>query len=268
MQDNIIIVIQARMGSSRLPGKVLLPVWGKSLLMRMIERVQRTQYPVTIVIATSTDPEDDVIEDEAFRNDIPCYRGSLNNLLERHYDIARKYHADLLLKIPSDCPLIDPVVIDEALDLFYERSNRYDYISNLHPATYPDGNDVEIMTMACIERVYKEAALPWELEHTTPYIWEHPEQFRIGNLLWKTGLNLSMSHRFTIDYPEDYEFILQVFKKLYPVKPAFSCNDILQLLEDNPKIYEINACHAGVNWYRHHLADLKTVTAAQTKVIP
>lgn len=268
MQDKIIVVIQARMSSSRLPGKAMLPVWGKSLLMRMAERVLRSRYPVMIVIATSTDPSDDVIEAEARLNHIPCYRGSLNNLLERHYGAARKYGADLVLKIPSDCPLIDPAIIDEALDLFYENGLRYDYVSNLHPATYPDGNDVEIMTMDCLERVSKEAKEPWELEHTTPYIWEHPGQFRIGNLYWKTGLDLSMSHRFTIDYPEDYEFILQVYKKLYPVKPAFSCNDILQLLEDYPAIYEINAGYAGVNWYRHHLSDLKTIGLEHTRQQP
>lgn len=267
MQDKIVIVVQARMSSSRLPGKVLLPVSGKSLLLRMIERVSRTQYPVTIVIATSTDPSDDAIENEAYRNEIPCYRGSLDNLLDRHYQVALKYNADVVLKIPSDCPLIDPAIIDATLDLFYENPRRYDYISNLHPATFPDGNDVEIMTMNCLERAWKAAKEPWELEHTTPYIWEHPEFFRIANLEWNTGMDLSMTHRFTIDYPEDYDFIAQVFKKLYPAKNNFSCNDILQLLEDQPKLYELNSCYAGVNWYRNHLSDLKTITAQQTRAV-
>lgn len=267
MQDKIIIVVQARMSSSRLPGKVLLPVSGKSLLMRMIERVSRTKYAVTIVVATSTDVTDDAIEREAHANNIPCYRGSLDNLLDRHYQAAVHYEADIVLKIPSDCPLIDPAIIDATLDLFYENPEGYDYVSNLHPATFPDGNDVEIITMDCLERVWHAAKEPWELEHTTPYIWEHPEFFRIGNLEWNTGLDLSMSHRFTIDYPEDYDFIVQVFKKLHTVKKNFSCNDILQLLEDQPKLYEINSCYAGVNWYRNHLPDLKTITTQQTRVV-
>lgn len=267
MQDKIVIIVQARMSSSRLPGKVLLPLAGKSLLMRMIERISMIQYPVTIVIATSTDTTDDVIENEAYLNNVPCYRGSLSNLLDRHYEAAKKYKADLVLKIPSDCPLIDPAIIDETLDMFYENGGRYDYVSNLHPATYPDGNDVEIMTMDCLTKAWKEAQHPWELEHTTPYIWEHPELFRVGNLEWKTGLDLSMSHRFTIDYPEDYDFIVQVYKKLYQAKRNFSCNDILQLLENEPKIYEINSYHAGINWYRNHLSDLKTITAEQTRII-
>lgn len=255
------------MSSGRLPGKVMLPVLGKSLLMRLVERVSRTRYPVTVVIATSREAGDDVIESEAYRNGIAVYRGSLDNLLERHYEAAVQYGADLILKIPSDCPLIDPTVIDAVLDLYYEDSKRFDYISNLHPATWPDGNDVEIMTRSCLKRAYKEASLPWELEHTTPYIWEHPGLFRMGNVCWQTGLDLSMSHRFTIDYPEDYEFISQVYKKLYPAKPAFSCNDILQLLEDEPRLHGINAAFAGVNWYRHHLDDLKTIVSGQTKII-
>jgi len=267
MQDKILIVIQARMSSTRLPGKVLLPVVGKSLLMRMIERVRMTRYPVKIVIATTLDTSDDPVENEAYLNSIPCYRGSIDNLLERHYETARRHGADLVLKIPSDCPLIDPQVIDAALDMFYKNAGRYDYISNLHPASYPDGNDVEIMTMDCLERVYREADKSWELEHTTPYIWEHPELFRIGNLLWETGFNLSMSHRFTIDYPEDYNFIVQVYEKLYPVKKNFSCNDILQLLEEEPILYQINSAYAGVNWYRNHLDDLKTIEPHQTRVI-
>jgi len=267
MQDKILIVIQARMSSSRLPGKVLLPLLGKSLLVRMAERVRGTRYPATLMIATSTDASDDAIEQEARAHDIACCRGSLHNLLDRHYQAARLAGADLILKIPSDCPLIDPAIIDEALDLFYESGGRYDYVSNLHPATFPDGNDVEIMTRGCLERAWREARKPWELEHTTPYIWEHPERFRIGNLEWKTGLDLSMSHRFTIDYPEDYEFILSVFRKLYPVKPAFSCNDILQLLEDQPGLYAVNAAYAGVNWYRNHLEHLKTIRPEQTKLL-
>lgn len=266
MQDKIVIIVQARMSSSRLPGKVLLPVSGKTLLARMLERIARTKYPVTIVVATSEEKADDAVAAEAARNAVACFRGSLSNLLDRHYEAARQFGADVVLKIPSDCPLIDPAIIDEALDQFYAVPGRYDYVSNLHPASYPDGNDVEIMTMDCLERTWKMATEAWELEHTTPYIWEHPGLFRIGNLEWKTGLDLSMSHRFTIDYPEDYDFIVQVFKKLYPVKPAFSCNDILQLLEDQPKLYEINACHAGVNWYRHHLEDLKTITGNQTRI--
>lgn len=267
MQDKIVVVIQARMASSRLPGKVLMPVLGQSLLMRMIERVKRTRYPIMIVIATSTDNSDDVIEEEAKKNDIACYRGSPDNLLDRHFQVAKLYNADLVVKIPSDCPLIDPKVIDKTIDVYYKHGRIYDYISNLHPATYPDGNDVEIMTMDCLTRAYNMAQHSWELEHTTPVIWERSEHFKIGNHIWQTGFDCSMTHRFTIDYIEDYHFILKVYEMLYPNKPHFSCNDILQLLEEHPDIYQINEKYIGVNWYRNHLSDLKTISPEQTKLI-
>jgi spore coat polysaccharide biosynthesis protein SpsF len=261
-----VIVVQARMSSSRLPGKVMLPILGQSLLRRMVERVQMIQHEATIVIATSQEPADDIIEEEAARIGIPCYRGSLNNLLDRHYQAAKLFDAGIVLKIPSDCPLIDPRIIDQVLAFYFDHTGDYDYVSNLHPATFPDGNDVEIMTMACMERLMQEATRPLELEHTTPYIWENPDKFRIANVLWETGLDYSMSHRFTIDYEADYRFINKVFEELYPVKPDFSCGDIIALLEKKPEIYGINSQYAGVNWYRHHLDELKTVSAGQTKV--
>lgn len=266
-QERIVVVVQARMSSGRLPGKVLMPVLGQSLLFRMIERLRMSYYKPAIVIATSTEVSDDVIEQEAAVMGIACYRGSMDNLLDRHYQAALLHQADIVLKIPSDCPLIDPRIIDQALDFFFDNRDRYDYVSNLHPATLPDGNDVEIMTMACIEKAWKEATRPLELEHTTPYIWEHPELFRIANVPWGTGLNFSMSHRFTIDYPEDYDFICRVYKRLYPLRKNFSCNDILQLLENEPELYEVNSRYAGVNWYRNHLAELKTITPDQTRIL-
>jgi spore coat polysaccharide biosynthesis protein SpsF len=261
----IVIVVQARMSSSRLPGKVLLPILGESLLYRMIERLQMVKHPVQIIIATSTDANDDAIETEAAQIGVPCYRGSLDNCLDRHYQAGKKYNAGMVIKIPSDCPLIDPRIIDDVLSFYFEHEGEYDFVSNLHPATFPDGNDVEIMTMSCIEKTWKEASRPLELEHTTPYIWENPDKFRIANVIWHNGLDYSMSHRFTIDYSEDYQFIKRVYEELYPAKPDFSCDDILSLLSAQPEIYNINAGYAGVNWYRNHLDELKTVGSEQTK---
>ena len=262
--EKILIIIQARTSSSRLPGKVLLPLLGETLLCRMTERVRQIRHEATLVIATSLQPEDDAIAQEASRLNLACYRGSLHNLLERHYQAARQYGADLVLKIPSDCPLIDPLVIDRVLD-FYFANPGFDYVSNLHPATWPDGNDVEIMTMPCLEKTFSQATRPLELEHTTPYIWENPDKFRIGNVTWDTGLDYSMSHRFTIDYPQDYAFVKAVFEELYPQKEDFSCQDILDLLKKKHEIYALNAEFAGVNWYRHHLGELKTISPGMTK---
>ena len=266
MRDNVVVIVQARMSSSRLPGKVLLPLMGKSLLARMIERLKMSDYGAGLVIATSTGVADDAIAKEAEALGVSCYRGSLNNLLDRHYQAAKLCNADVVLKIPSDCPLIDPKAIDHVLDFFFANRNHYDYVSNLHPATWPDGNDVEIMAMHCLEQAWRKATRPLELEHTTPYIWENPNVFSIGNVPWETGLDYSMSHRFTIDYEEDYLFIKRVFEELYPAKADFSCGDILALLEQKPEIYELNAMYAGVNWYRNHIGELKTITAEQTNL--
>ncbi|QEM14376.1 acylneuraminate cytidylyltransferase [Mucilaginibacter rubeus] len=256
------------MASSRLPGKVMLPILGKSLLARMIERLKMIRHEAEIIIATSETPDDDIIISEAINIGIPYYRGSLNNLLDRHYQAAKLHHADIVLKIPSDCPLIDPLIIDHVLDYFFANQNDFDFVSNLHPATYPDGNDVEIMTIACLTKAWENANRELELEHTTPYIWENPQLFRIGNVSWPTGLDYSMSHRFTIDYAEDYYFIERVFRELYADNNQFSCDDILNLLNQKPEIYNINAQYAGVNWYRHHVDELKTITSAQTKQAP
>lgn len=268
MREKILIVIQARMASSRLPGKVMLPILGKSLLARMIERLQMIKHEAQLVVATSETADDDIIATEANAIGIPCFRGSLNNLLDRHYQAAKLFNADVVLKIPSDCPLIDPQIIDEVLDYFFANSDQFDFVSNLHPATYPDGNDVEIMTMDCLTKAWESATRPLELEHTTPYIWENPELFKIGNFAWPIELDYSMSHRFTIDYAEDYYFIERVFRELYPENNAFSCQGILNLLEQKPEIYQINAQYAGVNWYRHHIDELKTVSADKTRQAP
>lgn len=268
MKEKILIVVQARMASSRLPGKVMLPILGKSLLARMIERLKMISYEAEVIIATSETPDDDIVINEAINIDVPYYRGSLNNLLDRHYQAAKLHNADVVLKIPSDCPLIDPRIVDHVLDYFFANQNNFDFVSNLHPATYPDGNDVEIMTMECVTKAWEQASRELELEHTTPYIWENPQLFRIGNVTWPAGLDYSMSHRFTIDYAEDYYFIERVFRELYAENNQFSCDDILNLLNQNPEIYNINAQYAGVNWYRHHVDELKTITSAQTKQAP
>lgn len=267
MSTRSVIVVQARMSSSRLPGKVMLPILGKSLLLRMVERLQMIKHKAQIVIATSDDSSDDIIENESIKMQVACYRGSLTNLLDRHYQAAKSLNADVVLKIPSDCPLIDPQIIDQVFDFYFADSEKHDYVSNLHPATFPDGNDVEIMSMSCLEKSWKEAKKPLELEHTTPYIWENPEKFRIGNLLWETGLDYSMSHRFTIDYEADYLFITRVYEELYDENPAFSCEDIISLLDQKPEIMNINSLYAGVNWYRNHLDELKTISSGQTKTI-
>ncbi|MDW8159587.1 MAG: glycosyltransferase family protein [Bacteroidia bacterium] len=260
-----VILVQARMGSTRLPGKVLLPVLGKSLLYRMIERLRFSKYHHIWVI-TTREPEDELIIKECESIGVPTLKGHPTDLLDRHYQAALATQAEWIVKIPSDCPLIDPQIINKVIDYFLDNFPAFDYVSNLHPATYPDGNDVEIMTFSTLETAWKNATRNFEREHTTPYIWENPNKFRIGNVTWETGKNYSMTHRFTLDYPEDYEFIKAVYERLYPLCPNFSLQDVLTLLEKEPSLYQINKKYCGVNWYRHHLHELKTISAQETKL--
>ncbi len=264
----ILTLVQTRTSSTRLPGKVLLPVAGAPLLVRMVERLQRSSLIGTIVVVTTTEPSDNAIVELCQNNQIEVFRGDMDNLLERHYQAAKAYKAEIILKIPSDCPLIDPSIVDFVIAYYLQHEGNFDYVSNLHPATYPDGNDVEIMSFSALQLAWKNAKRKLELEHTTPYLWENPDLFKIGNVTWPIDKDYSMTHRWTIDYKEDYEFIKAVYEHLYPKKKTFGLDDILDLVENqHPEIHLINAHLAGVNWYRNHLGELKTVSAQQTKLV-
>lgn len=264
---NIVTVIQARTGSSRLPNKIFLPLANKPLLLRMYERVAASKLSGIVVVATTVDKSDDKVEEFCKEYNIECFRGHPTDLLDRHYQAAKLFDAQAVVKIPSDCPLIDPQVINIVIQFYLDNKNDYDYVSNLHPATYPDGNDVEIMSIDALERAWLEAKRDFEREHTTPYIWENPDKFRIANVIWETGLDYSMTHRFTIDYEKDYNFIKQVYDELYPINDKFTLENILNLLEKRSDIKKINEEYCGVNWYRNHLNELKTISSSQTKII-
>ena len=260
----VLVVVQARTGSTRLPGKVLMPLAGKPLLVRMLERLQAARTPSQIIVATTTAASDDPVVALANEAGVACVRGHPTDLLDRHIAAARTTDCDAVSKIPSDCPLIDPAVVDRIIGAFLEDPT-VDYVSNLHPATWPDGYDVEVMKRDVLETAWREAKLPMEREHTTPFIWERPERFKIKNVVWDR--DLQMTHRLTIDYAEDYELIRRVYDALYvPGKPPFGLQDILDYLEAHPEVFALNQKFAGVNWYRHHLGELKTVDASQTRI--
>jgi spore coat polysaccharide biosynthesis protein SpsF len=265
---NIVVIIQARTGSTRLPGKILMPLAGRPLLARMVERVRGARLPSRIVVATTTDAADEPVRALCHEIGVACFNGHPTDLRDRHYRAALAEGADIAVKIPSDCPLIDPEVIDRVLGYYVDNASDYDFVSNLHPATYPDGQDVEGMRMEALEEAWRLARRPLEREHTTPYLWEHPERYRIGNVEWERGLNYAMSHRWTIDYSEDYRFLAAVYDGLYsPADPCFGVDRILEFLEAHPQVAAINQRYAGVNWYRNHLEELRTVDASMTKTI-
>jgi spore coat polysaccharide biosynthesis protein SpsF len=266
-QQNIVTVMQTRRGSSRLPDKVLMCIAGKPLFVLQAERIMASALCGTFVVATTTDSSDDLIEYICNKEGLKCFRGNPTDLIDRHYKAALQYNAGVVVKIPSDCPLISPGIIDTVIGFYLENSTRYNFVSNLHPATYPDGNDVEVMSIEALEDAWLHADKPFEREHTTPFFWERPGQFKIGNVIMENGADLSMQHRWTIDYKEDFNFIKKVFNELYSGNPLFSYKDILLLLQKRDDIYRINSQLAGVNWYRHHLDDLKTITPGQTKIL-
>ena len=260
-----LVVIQARLGSTRLPGKVLRPLAGQPLLARMIERVRMARSEFDLVVATTVDQIDDPIRDLCGSLQVDCFSGHPTDLLDRHYQCALARSAHNVVKIPSDCPLIDPDVIDLVFSHYHANYPKFDYVSNLHPATFPDGNDVEIMKMSVMEEAWREASKGFEREHTTPFIWERPQRFHVGNVAMPNQ-NYSVTHRWTIDYEEDYRFISTVFDALWrKERPVFKLHEILDLLEQNPQIAGINAKFAGVNWYRNHVHELKTIQAGSTR---
>jgi len=276
----VLVVVQARTGSTRLPGKVLLPVAGAPLLVRMLERVLAASTPGEVVVATTTGAADEPVRELARQAGVRCFSGHPTDLLDRHYraalDCGLSPAEDVVVKIPSDCPLIDPAAIDRVIGCWLEQPQRYDFVSNLHPATWPDGNDVEVVPLAVLATAWREAERPHEREHTTPFVWDRPERFRLGNVRWETGRDLSMSHRFTIDYPEDYAFVCAVYEALWSAGGGaggrgcgsgrpFGVAEILELLAARPEIFELNRRFAGVNWYREHLGELATVGAEQTR---
>ena len=264
--NRVVTVIQARVGSTRLPNKISRPLMGKPLLTRMVERVQAAKLAGTVVVATTTSPDDEAIVTLCQQEGFLYYRGDEDDLLDRHYQVGKQYQATAVVKIPSDCPLIDPAIIDKVIGNYL--NDPIDFVSNLHPPTYPDGNDVEVIAMPALTQAWHKATRQLEREHTTPYLWENPDQFQLRNVVWETGLDYSMTHRWTIDYLEDYHFIKAIYEALFPGNPLFGLNDILALLQQQPHIVTINNQYAGVNWYRHHLDDLTTITSDQTRQVP
>ena len=234
----IFALIQARMSSSRLPGKVLKPIVGKPMLMLQVERLRRCQSIDQLVVATSDRSDDFPIVELCKSSEQAVYCGSLNNVLDRFYQAAKTYKADHVVRFTGDCPLADPELID-ALVRFYLLSG-CDYASNCRPPTLPDGLDAEIFSFSTLEQAWREATDPFELEHVVPFIIHKPERFKMANYRYSQDL----SHlRWTVDEPEDLEMVRKIYEALYPEKPEFTFKDILSYLEIHPEIRELNIRH-------------------------
>jgi len=232
----IVAILQARTGSTRLPGKVLLPILGEPMIARQIERLRRSRRIDRLLVATSNSAEDDPLAGLCARIGIPCYRGDLEDVLDRFYRAAIANGARHIVRLTGDCPLADPVEIDRLVEFYLEGG--FDYASNCLEPSLPDGLDAEIFSFSTLARTWSEAHLASEREHVTLYITKHPEQFHIGSL----RTELDRSHmRWTVDEPEDLEFVRRVFEALYPQNPAFGSKEVLQLLAAKPELTRINA---------------------------
>jgi spore coat polysaccharide biosynthesis protein SpsF len=264
-----VVVVQARMRSSRLPGKVLERISGKPMLERMLDRIALAKEPDEVVVATTWDPADQPIIALCQRLGIACYEGHPTDCLDRHQQIAAQYRADAVVKIPSDCPLIDPRVIDRVLGVWRQQPTRYDYLSNLHPASWPDGNDVEVIAARALALAANEAEDPFEREHTTPFLWSQPERFRIGNVRRDQVEDLSQRFRWVVDWPEDLNVVRRVFDALLPEHGAgFSVEDILALHAREPSLERMNLAHRGysyaADWRAPKRAQLLRIEGAPT----
>lgn len=241
MQPRTVAIIQARMGSTRLPGKVMLRVCGHSVLAHVIGRVQAAAGIDRVVVATSIEPEDDAVVGEAVRYGAQVFRGSAEDVLARFCGAAQMAGADAVARITADCPLFDPVLLAAMVRRFRERAaggQPLDYLSNGLIRTYPRGLDAEIFTLEALTRCAVEATRPYEREHVTPYIYEHPEKFAIEAY---TGTPDLSAHRWTLDTPEDWKLIETIYRALGNGRAIFPTASILSLLESRPELVALNA---------------------------
>ncbi len=237
-----IAIIQARMSSTRLPGKILLDIApGKTILACMLERVAASKEIDKTVIATTTNPKDHVLVDYLKKTGQPYFVGSEDDVLDRYYQAAKAHGAkagDIIVRMTSDCPIIDPRIIDETVRYF--KSGDFDYASNnLEPYTYADGMDTEVFAFDALEKAWKEATIPAHREHVTFYMWKNPDIFKIGQ--YSNPQKNRAGYRLTIDYPEDYQLLMAVYAALYIKNNLFTMNEILDFLDAYPDIKKINA---------------------------
>jgi glutamate-1-semialdehyde 2,1-aminomutase/spore coat polysaccharide biosynthesis protein SpsF len=232
----IAAIVQARMGSSRLPGKTLADVAGRPMLARLVERARRIDGVEAVIIATTEQPADDAIVAFATAAGLPVHRGSETDVLDRVHGAAARFGASVVVRITPDCPLLDPAVAGQVVRRFREAAGRLDYVSNTQPPTFPDGQDTEVFSFAALDTAWREARLGSEREHVTPFIWKQPQRFRLANVAHVPDL----SHlRWTVDEPADLEFVRAVYRRLGAEQP-FGLEDVLELLAREPALLDLN----------------------------
>ena len=251
----VVAIVQARMGSSRLPGKVLKGILGKPILWHLINRLKRSKTIDKIVIATTVKEKDKPILKLADEMGIDSFAGSEEDVLDRYYQAAKKYNANTIVRITADCPLIDPELVDSIIGYYLENKDKLDYVNN--GPSYPDGIlETEVFSFTALEKAWREARLASEREHVTAYIWKNPELFRIDTVEYERDL----SHmRLCVDDEKDFQLVSEVFKNLYKEGELFHLKDILNFLSENPELLELNKRTIRNEGYLKSLAEDRIV---------
>ena len=228
---NIGIIIQVRINSERLPEKALKNIGSKEMLSFLVDRLKKIQGISKIVIATSDNTTDDILENFAKKLNLELYRGSLNDVLNRFYSCALKYNLDGIVRVTADDPFKDPMVIKQALDIFITR--KFDYVSNTLLPTYPEGIDIEVFSFNALEKANKEAKLDSDRLHVTPYIWRNPDIFSLFNFI---DTNDNSNIRLTCDYPEDLDYLNKIYG--YTIDDNFTYLDLIEIIKENAILNE------------------------------
>ena len=250
MRKKISCIVQARVNSKRLPGKILMPVFGKSLLQHLLERLKKLKTIDDLIVATTKHKLDDQTAKIAKLINVKIYRGDEHNVLKRYYDCAKINKSSVIIRVTADCPLIDIKYINELLKIFLK--NDYDYLSNLDLNYLPDGFHCEIFNFRSLEKAQKLAKSKFDREHVTSFLWSNPKIFSIYHYWGKKLKNHSKKIRLTLDYYEDYVLIKKIFEKLYKKNKFFSLAEITTFLRKNKSFLKINEKYHKLQWKKFH----------------
>ena len=233
----ITCIIQARMGSTRLPGKTMERITkDKSVIDFVVEQLKFSKIIEKIIVAIPDSIEDDVTYNHLLSKKIQTYRGSLKNVLDRYYQCAKNISSSVIVRVTADCPLIDPEIVDKVITKFIK--NKFDYVSNTHPRTFPYGTETEVFSFNALEKAWNETSNDFDREHVTPYFYKNPNKFSIGNVIQEKNQS---NYRWTIDYNEDLELVKYIANNI--IKKPILTNDIINLIIKNPNLLKTNESH-------------------------
>ena len=233
----ITCILQARMGSTRLPGKTMEKITkDKRVIDFVVEQLKFSKMIEKIIVAIPDSTEDDVTYNHLLSRKIQTYRGSSKNVLDRYYQCAKNIHSSVIVRVTADCPLIDPEIVDKVITKFIK--NKFDYVSNTHPRTFPYGTETEVFSFNALEKTWNETSNDFDREHVTPYFYKNPNKFSIGNVTQEKNQS---NYRWTVDYIEDLELVKYIANNI--IKKPILTSDIINLIIKNPNLLKINESH-------------------------